>query len=131
MPRRCTIQKCLARMYPSPYRFRKGTKRHASNEESTIMQSSKVQPAVGRELQSMTDATGIALVHFGERTFVTVEVERDTVQTPPSIYQVADPDEVADLRDALNDQNNPSYSSAEALAYLRDLRQKRGDHGHS
>ena len=95
------------------------------------MQSSKVQPAVGRELQSMTDATGIALVHFGERTFVIVEVERDTVQTPPSIHQVADPDEVADLRDALNDQNNPSYSSAEALAYLRDLRQKRGDHGHS
>lgn len=95
------------------------------------MQSSKVQPAVGRELQSMTNATGIALVHFGERTFVIVEVERDTVQTPPSIYQVADPDEVADLRDALNDQNNPSYSSAEALAYLRDLQQKRGDHGHS
>ena len=96
------------------------------------MQSSKVQPAVGRELQSMTDATGIALVHFGERTFVIVEVERDTVQTPPSIYQVADPDEVADLHDALNDQNNPSYSSAEALAYLRrDLQQKRGAHGHS
>ena len=74
----------------------------------------------------MTDATGIALVHFGERTFVIVEVERDTVQTPPSIYQVTDPDEVADLRDALNDQNNPSYSSAEALTYLRDLQQKRG-----
>ena len=74
----------------------------------------------------MTDATGIALVHFGERTFVIVEVERDTVQTPPSLYQVADSDEVADLRDALSDQNNPSYSSAEALAYLRDLQQKRG-----
>ena len=59
-------------------------------------------------------------------TSVIVEVERDTVQTPPSLYQVTDPDEVADLRDALNDQNNPSYSSAEALAYLRDLQQKRG-----
>ena len=48
IPKRCTIQKSC----PGCTHYltgEKGTKRHASNEESAIMQSSKVQPAIGRE----------------------------------------------------------------------------------
>jgi hypothetical protein len=32
---------------------------------------------------------------------------------------VTDPDEIEALREAMDDQNNPSYTTAEALAYLR------------
>jgi hypothetical protein len=92
------------------------------------MANTEVKPAFGKELQAMTDATGAALVRFGERTFVVVEVEREPVQAPPGVYQVVDPDEVADLRDAMDDQGNPSYSTTEALDYLR---KKRASHGRS
>ena len=90
------------------------------------MENTEVKPAFGKQLHAMTDATGAALVRFGERTFVVVEVEREPVQTPPGVYQVVDADEVADLRDAMDDQENPSYSTAEALEYLR---KKRANHG--
>ena len=92
------------------------------------MANPEVKPAFGKELQAMTDATGAALVRFGERTFVVVEVEREPVQAPAGVYQVTDPDEIADLRDAMDDQENPSYSTAEALEYLR---KKRANHGRS
>jgi len=92
------------------------------------MAHTEVKPAFGKALQAMTDATGAALVRFGERTFVVVEVEREPVQAPPGVYQVVDPDEVADLRDAMDDQGNPSYNTAEALEYLR---KKRAGHGRS
>ena len=38
-------------------------------------------PGVGEELQSMTKATGAALVSFGGQTFVVVEVERASANT--------------------------------------------------
>ena len=66
-----------------------------------------------------------------QRTFVVVEVEREPVHTPTETYCVTDPDEIKALRDAMDDQNNPSYTTAEALAYLRSLREKRAEHGGS
>ena len=92
------------------------------------MQNLEAGPGVGEELQSMTRATGAALVSFGEQTFVIVEVEREPVQAPAGVYQVTDPDEIAALRDAMDDQENPSYSTAEALEYVR---KKRANHGRS
>jgi len=98
---------------------------------SVNMRNLEAAPGVGEELQSMTKATGAALVSFGEQTFVVVEVEREPVQTPTETYCVTDPDEIKALRDAMDDQNNPSYTTAEALAYLRSLREKRAEHGGS
>src|SRR5437867_1892661 len=98
---------------------------------SVNMRNLEAAPGVGEELQSMTKATGAALVSFGEQTFVVVEVEREPVQTPTETYGVTDPDEIKALRDAMDDQNNPSYTTAEALAYLRSLREKRAEHGGS
>ena len=72
----------------------------------------------------MTDATGCALL-FGERTFVIVEVEREHADHP-SIYQVADPDEVADLRDALNDRITRVTEFCRSAHILRDLQAKAG-----
>ena len=95
------------------------------------MRNLEVAPGVGEELQSMTKATGAALVSFGEQTFVVVEVERDPVQAPAGTYGVTDPDEIEALRDAMDDQNNPSHTTAEALAYLQSLREKRTEHGGS
>jgi hypothetical protein len=103
-------------------------RRKGKTGENLIMANPEVKPAIGKELQAMTDATGAALVRFGERTFVVVEVEREPVQAPPGVYQVTDSDEVADLRDAMDDQANPSYSTTEALEYLH---KKRADHGSS
>jgi len=104
------------------------TQHKGKKGENLIMANPEVKPAFGKELQAMTDATGAALVRFGERTFVVVEVEREPVQAPAGVYQVTDPDEIADLRDAMDDQENPSYSTAEALEYLR---KKRANHGRS
>jgi len=70
-------------------------------------------------------------VSFGEQTFVVVEVEREPVQAPAETYCVTDPDEIEALRDAMDDQNNPSYTTTEALAYLRHLREKRTGPGGS
>jgi len=95
------------------------------------MRNLEAAPGIGEELQSMTKATGAALVSFGEQTFVIVEVEREPVQAPAEPYCVTDPDEIEALREAMDDQNNPSYTSAEALAYLRSLREKRTEHGGS
>ena len=53
------------------------------------------------------------------------------MQTPAETYGVTDPDEIEALHDAMDDQNNPSYTTAEALAYLRSLREKRAEHGGS
>lgn len=92
------------------------------------MRNLEAGPGVGEELQSMTKATGAALVSFGEQTFVVVEVEREPVQAPAETCGVTDPDEIEALREAMDDQNNPSYTTAEALAYLRSLREKRAEH---
>ncbi len=83
------------------------------------MRNLEAGPGIGEELQSMTKATGAALVSFGEQTFVVVEVEREPVQAPAETYCVTDPDAIEALREAMDDQNNPSYTTAEALAYLR------------
>jgi len=98
---------------------------------SVNMRNLEAAPGVGEELQSMTKATGAALVSFGEQTFVVVEVESEPVQAPAETYGVTDPDEIEALHDAMDDQNNPSYTTAEALAYLRSLQEKRAEHGGS
>ena len=95
------------------------------------MRKLEAGPGLGRELQSMTKTTGAALVSFGEQTFVIVEVEREPVQAPAETYCVTDPDEIEALRDAMDDQNNPSHTTAEALAYLQSRREKRTEHGGS
>ena len=95
------------------------------------MRNLEAAPGIGEELQSMTKATGAALVSFGEQTFVVVEVERESVQVPAETYCATDPDEIEALRDAMDDQDNPSYTTAEALAYLRSLREKRAENGGS
>lgn len=95
------------------------------------MRNLEAGPGIGEELQSMTKATGAALVRFGEHTFVVVEVEREPVQAPTETYYVAELDEIEALRDAMDDQNNPTYTTAEALAYLRSLREKRAEYGGS
>ena len=92
------------------------------------MRNLEAAPGVGAELQAMTKATGAALVRFGEQTFVIVEVETEPVQAPAQTYCATDPDEIEALRDAMDDQDNPSYTTAEALAYLRSLREKWAEH---
>jgi hypothetical protein len=98
---------------------------------SVNMRNLEAATGVGEELQAMTKATGAALVRFGEQTFVVVEVEREPVQVPAETYCATDPEEIEALRDAMDDQDNPSYTTAEALAYLRSLREKRAEHGGS
>lgn len=53
------------------------------------------------------------------------------MQALTETYGVTDPDEIEALREAMDDQNNPSYTTAEALAYLRSLREKRAEYGGS
>ena len=45
------------------------------------MRELEAKPGFGEELQSMTKATGAALVSFGGQTFVVVEVERASANT--------------------------------------------------
>lgn len=45
------------------------------------MRNLEAGPGIGEELQSMTKATGAALVSFGEQTFTVVEVERASAST--------------------------------------------------
>lgn len=90
------------------------------------MRKANASPAVGKELEAMTASSGAALVGFGERTFVVVAVDGEPVQAPSQVYEVTDPDEASALRDALDDRDNPTLTTAEALAYLRRKRADRG-----
>lgn len=87
--------------------------------------------SLGKKLQTVTDETGSAVIRCGQRTFVVVEVEQESIQSPPDIYDVTSPEEAAALKEALDDANNPSYTTTEALAYLRDRRGKRLRRGDS
>ena len=49
---------------------------------SVNMRNLEAAPGVGEELQSMTKATGAALVSFGEQTFVVVEVRESHCNHP-------------------------------------------------
>lgn len=80
------------------------------------------KPELGKELEAITGEKGAALVRFGDRTYVVVEVD-SLPKTPSStVYDVTDPEEAADLGDAAADADNPAFSTAEAMRHLQTLR---------
>ena len=89
------------------------------------MLKKQVTPELGRELEAITGESGAALVVHQKRTFVVVEVADRPVTFPRTVYDVTDPDEVAELEDALDDTNNPTFAHEDAVEYLRRLREKR------
>lgn len=93
------------------------------------MSALKPRSSLGAELRAVTEETGAAVLRDGERTFVVVEVEPEPVAVPARPYRVVDSEEAAALMDALNDDDNPSYSTSEAIAHLKELRSKRNPRG--
>lgn len=82
-------------------------------------------PELEKELRAITGETGAGIVRAGDRTFVVVEVEPDGLPSGGEPYRVTDPEEAADLADALDDTHNPTYTMSEAMTYLRALRARR------
>lgn len=93
------------------------------------MSDLKSRSSLGAELRAATEETGIAVVTDGDRTFIVVELEAEPIVTPKEPYRVIETDEAAALMDALNDQNNPTYTTAEAIAYLQERRSQRTSRG--
>ena len=89
------------------------------------MLKKQVTPDLGRELEAITGESGAALLVHQKRTFVVVEVDEHPVTFPKGFYDVTDPYEVADIEDALDDTDNPTFPHDEAVKYLRQLREKR------
>lgn len=89
------------------------------------MQRRRVTPDLGREIEAIIDEAGAALVVHQNRTFVVVEVDAPPITFPKGAYHVTDPAEIADLEDALDDTDNPVFAHEDAVAYLRQLREKR------
>lgn len=89
------------------------------------MLKKQVTPDLGREIETIIGESGAALVVHQKRTFVVVEVDEQPVTFPQGVYNVTDPDEVAEIEDALDDADNPAFAHKEALDYLRELREKR------
>lgn len=87
------------------------------------------KPDFGKELEAITSQTGAAVVHIGDRTFVVVEIDAEPCLPPTKVYQVADDEEAADLRDAMTDKDNPAFTTGEAMEYLQALRKKRSHRG--
>jgi len=77
----------------------------------------------------MTSDSGAAIVRFSDRAFVVVEVEPESIQSPAGRYEVTDPEEAAALRDALDDTDNPSFTTDEAMKYLQAKRMTPGRRG--
>lgn len=86
---------------------------------------------LAKELQAITSDKGSAVLRFGDRTYLVVEVESPPSTSPPGVYEVSDPEEIADLKDAADDVDNPTFSTAEAMQHLQSLRKRRGHHGNS
>lgn len=80
---------------------------------------------LGKALESLTAEKGTAVVKSGDRTFVVVELGPMPVRTSEEVYDVSAPDEVADILDALDDTNNPSYTVEKAIRLLNERRTKR------
>jgi len=85
----------------------------------------QLTPDLGREIETILGEGGAALVVHQKRTFVVVEVEEQPVTFPQGVYDVTDPDEAAEIEDALDDADNPTFAHKEALDYLRQIREKR------
>jgi hypothetical protein len=85
-------------------------------------------PDFAKHLEDVTAGSGIAYVGSGNRKFVIVEIDVDPASVPDSqgIYRVTDPDEEADLLDALDDTDNPEMTPEQVLEYLRTERAARG-----
>lgn len=93
------------------------------------MSGLKSRSSLGAELRAATEETGIAVVSDGDRTYVVIELEAEPVVAPKEPYRVIDTDEAAALMDALDDQRNPTYTTAEAIAYLQERRSQRRSRG--
>jgi hypothetical protein len=81
-------------------------------------------PDFAKQLEGATAGSGIAYVGSGNRKFVIVELDLDpaSAHDPQGIYRVTDPDEKADLLDALDDTDNPEMTPEQVLQYLRSER---------
>lgn len=93
------------------------------------MSGLKPRSSLGAELRAVTEDTGAAVLRDGDRTFVVVEVEPEPIEVPNEPHRVIDSEEAAALMDSLDDSDNPAYSMAEAIAYLRELRSNRSERG--
>lgn len=80
-------------------------------------------------MRAATEETGAAVLRDGDRTFVVVELGPEPVEVPSEPYRVVDSEEAATLMEALDDTENPTYHTAEAIAYLKELRSKRSGRG--
>jgi len=87
------------------------------------------KPDFGKELEAITSQTGAAVVRIGDRTFVVVQVDAEPHLPATTVYKVADSEEAVDLRDAMSDTDNPTFTTSEAMEYLQSLRRKRSRRG--
>lgn len=91
------------------------------------LSGNQARPEDLKALEAITGESGAALVVHLKRTFVVAEVDEHPVTFPQGVYDVTDPDEVADIADTLDDTDNPTFAHEAALEYLRQLWEKRRD----